>query len=130
MAEISDKDKQRTEKQERSLARQKKSRAEGKSRRAAKKAEKEELAGASSTKERREIKEKFEGIQEFIEEGAIFNVDTGELSTNQGSLKETINDDGIDSLGELQDINQYQELSVIICVDGSPVSGSILFKTT
>jgi hypothetical protein len=57
-------------------------------------------------------------------------VDTGELSTNQGSLKETINDDGIDSLGELEDINQYQELSVIICVDGSPVSGSILFKTT
>lgn len=130
MAAISDKDKERTEEQEESLARQKKSREEGRSRRAAKKAEKKELAEASSLKERREIKEKFEGIQESIEEGAIFNVDTGELSTNQGSLKETIDDNGIDSLGELEDINQYQELSVIICVDGSPVSGSILFKTT
>jgi len=81
-----------------SVERQRKSREEGRNRRAARKAEREELANAESISQRREIKERFNKIQGAIEEGAIFDVNTNTVSTNQSSLNYTIDDDGIDTI--------------------------------
>ena len=107
-----------------SKERQEKSREEGKNRRAARKAEKEELAKATSTSERREIREKFDNIQSKIEEGAIFDVTTGELSTNQASLKETIDDDSIDSRGELDDLLTGTVIEVFDVVQSDNTAGT------
>lgn len=100
--ETDDKNLSPYERQERenreSIERQRKSREEGKNRRAARKAEREALANAQSASERSEIKKDFDEIQDAIEEGAIFDVDTGALSTNQASIQDRINDDGIDDI--------------------------------
>lgn len=131
--ETEDKNLSLSEQQERanreSIDRQRKSREEGKSRRAARKAEREELANAESSSERREIKERFDNIQDAIEEGAIFDVDTGGLSTNQGSLKDKINDDGIDAIEDPDEgPSGFSEETLTICVNGSTENRIFLTK--
>jgi len=127
---MKDKDKIRSEEEEESLDRQRATREEGRSRRAARKAEKQALSEATSTKERREIKEEFERIQESIEEGAIFDVDTGKLNTNQSSTKETINDDGIDKIEPLNPAEGFSEETLdVVAAGNSAVQRVFLTKT-
>ena len=111
-----------------SVERQRKSREEGRNRRAARKAEREELANAESISQRREIKERFDKIQGAIEEGAIFDVNTNRVSTNQSSLNYTIYDDGIDTIDGGDLLGGYVKTAVTLCQNGSPVNGYILFK--
>ena len=111
-----------------SVERQRKSREEGRNRRAARKAEREELANAESISQRREIKERFDKIQGAIEEGAIFDVNTNRVSTNQSSLNYTIYDDGIDTIDGGDLLGGYVKTAVTLCQNGSPVTGSILFQ--
>tara|TARA_Y100001951_G_C11061501_1_gene141109 strand:- start:69 stop:464 length:396 start_codon:yes stop_codon:yes gene_type:complete len=93
---IRDSDKIRTEEEQDSLDRQRRTREEARNRKAARRAEKEKLSKATSTSERREIREDFKEIQEAIEEGAIFDIDTGKLATNQDDITRSIKDEGID----------------------------------
>lgn len=130
--ETEDKNLSLSEQQERenraSIERQRKSREEGRSRRAARKAEREALANAESSSERREIKERFDNIQDAIEEGAIFDVDTGGLSTNQGSLKDRINDDGIDTIAGAEVPEGFSTREITVCEDGSAVTIIVLVE--
>lgn len=78
------------------------------------------LQGASSTKERREIK------------AGVYDLNTRPDDNKEGA-DERIQNDGIDVItnplddsGGLPD--GYVETAVIICVNGSPVSGQFLFK--
>lgn len=91
--------------------------------RAVKSRRKELLQGASSTKERRDIK------------AGVYDLNTRPDDNKEGA-DERIQNDGIDhfdpniidddSGGGLPD--GYVETAVIICVDGAPVYGQFLFK--
>jgi hypothetical protein len=84
------------------------------------------LQGASSTKERRDIK------------SGVYDISTTSTETdNRQGSDSTINDNGVDSAishsGSVSDTggglpDGYVETAVIICVNGSPVSGQFLFK--
>tara|TARA_R100001015_G_C4606028_1_gene161086 strand:+ start:367 stop:810 length:444 start_codon:yes stop_codon:yes gene_type:complete len=123
---IRDSDKIRTEKEQDSLDRQRRTREEARNRKAARRAEKEKLSEATSTSERREIKEDFKEIQEAIEEGAIFDIETGKLVTNQDDITRSIKDEGIDVIAT----NDFEEgvstFTAILCVNGQPHNASIL----
>ena len=88
--------------------------------RAGKVRRKELLQGASSTEERRDIK------------AGVYDLNTRPDDNKEGA-DERIQNDGIDHFdsnttdgGGLPD--GYVETAVIICVNGSPVSGQFLFK--
>jgi hypothetical protein len=91
------------------------------------------LSGASSTADRRKIKEAFNG--------AVYNLDTSyRPSSNKDDYESDITERGIDQFtapeatpervsgggGGLPD--GYVETDVILCVNGSPVNGQFLFK--
>ena len=78
------------------------------------------LQGASSTKERREIK------------AGVYDLNTRPDDNKEGT-DERIQNNGIDTITSPPDDSNglpdgYVETSVIICVDGQPVSGQFLFK--
>jgi hypothetical protein len=79
------------------------------------------LQGASSTKERREIK------------AGVYDLNTRPDDNKEG-VDERIQNDGIDVITNPLDSSGgglpdgYVETAVIICVNGSPVSGQFLFK--
>ena len=81
------------------------------------------LQGASSTKERREIK------------AGVYDLNTRPDDNKEGA-DERIQNDGIDVITNPLDSSGgggglpdgYVETAVIICVNGSPVSGQFLFK--
>lgn len=68
-----------------SLARQRATKEEGRQRRAARKQEKVLLSQARSTKERREIKERFDNARSIIEEGGIYDVSTDTYVPTSGN---------------------------------------------
>ena len=78
------------------------------------------LQGASSTKERREIK------------AGVYDLNTRPDDNKEGT-DERIQNNGIDTITNPPDDSNglpdgYVETAVIICVNGSPVSGQFLFK--
>ena len=88
--------------------------------RAVKARRKELLQGASSTKERRDIK------------AGVYDLNTRPDNNKEGT-DERIQNDGIDAITNPLDGSNglpdgYVETAVIICVNGSPVSGQFLFK--
>tara|TARA_R110000796_G_scaffold15399_1_gene49003 strand:+ start:867 stop:1289 length:423 start_codon:yes stop_codon:yes gene_type:complete len=108
---------------EASKNRQKETRDRRQAEREVKDRRKELLQGALSTKERREIK------------AGVYDLDTTvRPDDNKEGTDERIQNDGIDTItnplddsgGGLPD--GYVETAVIICVNGSPVSGQFLFK--
>jgi hypothetical protein len=68
-----------------SLARQRATREEGRQRREARKQEKALLSQARSTKEIREIKERFDNAQSIIEEGGIYDISTDTYEPTKGN---------------------------------------------
>ena len=78
-----------------------------------------------NTADKRELKEQYKA--------ALLDIDTS-LESNKSGAGSTIQDDGIDNVdssvgndsGGLPD--GYDETAVILCGNGSPVNGSILFK--
>ena len=64
--------------------------------------------------------------------GNIYDVETGayDASFNKEGTDETIGNDGIDELDQATEgiLNGYAEKNVILCEDGSPVNGTILFR--
>ena len=78
------------------------------------------LQGASSTKERREIK------------AGVYDLNTRPDDNKEGT-DERIQNNGIDTITNPPDDSNglpdgYVETAVIICVNGSPVYGQFLFK--
>ena len=71
---------------EASKQRQEETRARGRSRRDIRKAEREQLGAAESASERREIKERFEAIQQGVEEGGIYDVSTDSYTPPEGNV--------------------------------------------
>ena len=99
---------------------QRESREEREAERGVKDRRRELLQGASSTKERREIK------------AGVYDLNTRPDDNKEGT-DERIQNNGIDTITSPPDDSNglpdgYVETSVIICVDGQPVSGQFLFK--
>jgi hypothetical protein len=92
--------------------------------RAVKDRRKDLLQGASSTQERRQIK------------AGIYDLDTTRTDENKQGTDERVANDGIDRVGNQSTPTSsgeglpdgYVETDFIMCVNGSPVSGKILFK--
>lgn len=90
-----------------------------------KKQRQEELSGATSTKERREIKEKFES--------KLNDIDTS-IESNKKARDNEPQDDKADDIveGDTSDdlILSFNEETLTICVNGSPVDRIFLTQTT
>lgn len=109
-----------------SIARQRESRSDRAAARAVKDRRKELLSNATSTKERREIK------------SGIYDLDTQpRQEDNKEGTDERIQNNGIDRIDvDVEEEEEgggglpegYVETDVILCVNGSPVNGQILFK--
>jgi len=109
-----------------SLSRQRATRSRRDAERKANDRRKDLLRGATSTSERRKIK------------AGVYDLDTTRTDDNKQGTNERIQNDGVDKLyspvpssssgggGGLPD--GYDETAVILCENGSPVNGSILFK--
>lgn len=114
-----------------SLKRQRQTREFNQARGALKDQRNEALQGATSTKERREIKEAYNG--------AVYDLSTNyNPRQNKTDYESDIGQRGVDQFtapeatpeasggGGLPD--GYVETAFTLCVDGAPVGGSILFK--
>ena len=78
-----------------------------KQQRAAKKQEKDQLKQASGTKARRRIKEQFDKIDEGIESGGIYDVDTNTYTPpegNEGGANTNMSETGIQEVPRENDI--------------------------
>lgn len=87
---------------------------------------KQRLRSLDNTKDKRKLKEQFKS--------ALKDIDTG-LDSNRSGAGSTVQDDGIDNVDSTENSDDggglpdgYVETAVIICVNGSPVSGQFLFK--
>jgi hypothetical protein len=89
---------------------------------------KETLGSLDNTKDKRELREQFES--------SLKDIDTG-LESNRSGSGSTIQDDSIDNVDSSADgggggggglPDGYDETTVTLCQNGSPVDGSILFK--
>lgn len=110
-----------------------------KQQRAAKKQEKDQLKQARGTRERRKIKEQFDKIDEGIESGGIYDVDTNTYTPpppHPDTGKRNLLDDVVDfvprnPLGD-DDSSSNVEFngSVIICINGSPFYIDIPYDST
>ena len=116
-----------------SLQRQRKTRDYRDARSSLRDQERKALSGLNNTADKRKIKEAFNG--------AVYDLDTSyKLPSNKDDYESDITERGIDQFtapeatpesgpesgGGLPD--GYVETDVIICVNGSPVSGQFLFK--
>lgn len=133
---------QRNETEEESearFARERSRREIRKQQRAAKKQEKDQLKQARGTRERRKIKEQFDKIDEGIESGGIYDVDTNTYTPpkpHPDTGKRNLLDDAVDfvprdPLGD-GDSGSNVEFngSVIICINGSPFYIDIPYDST
>lgn len=98
-----------------------KKREERKKMRASRKAMREALQMASGTKERREIKAQFDGAYKTPPPPS-----SAEDVAGYTSSVTSRSDDGTDSGGGVP--SGYEETAFTMCVNGSPVPGTILFK--
>ena len=108
-----------------------------KQQRAAKKQEKDQLKQASGTKARRRIKEQFDKIDEGIESGGIYDVDTNTYTPpkpHPDTGKRNLLDDAVDfvSRDSLEDGDDSIDFngSVLICIDGKPFYIDIPYDPT
>tara|TARA_R110000796_G_scaffold26139_2_gene72948 strand:+ start:276 stop:734 length:459 start_codon:yes stop_codon:yes gene_type:complete len=107
-----------------------------KQQRAAKKQEKDQLKQASGTKARRRIKEQFDKIDEGIESGGIYDVDTNTYTPpkpHPDTGKRNLLDDAVDFIprdpsGDDDSITFNG--SVLICIDGKPFYIDIPYDPT
>jgi len=112
--------------------------------------ERSQLSMAQSVSKKREIKEYFSQEMEKLgatrrpdlstsgdSRGGVYDISTTNYgdTENSTSINNDINEQGIDGLGATTPDDGgdglpegYEETSVILCQDGSPVSGTILFK--
>lgn len=84
-----------------------------------------ELRFAGSIREQRDIKARYAEMPE-IEPPVVTYNETGAESVSTGYGYDPITDSAIPEGSGIPD--GYVETSVILCQDGSPVNGSILFK--
>lgn len=84
------------------------------------------LRGATSTKERREIKNKFKVNTNKASKQTDNQMGANEDSNQRGEDRFTPTYNGVEGGGGLPD--GYVETDVILCVNGSPVNGQFLFK--
>jgi len=106
---------------EESLKRQRATRSRRSDERAVKDRRKDLLQGATSTKERRQIK------------AGVYDLNTRPDDNKEGT-DERIANDGVDKIDRIPEESGgglpdgYVETDVILCVNGSPVNGQFLFK--
>ncbi len=126
-------------KNERSKNKQRATRARRAEEKRVKDLRREALNLSSGTKERRAVKSANEGelltmLGRQSQQGGIYDVSTGKYdpSFNKQGTDETIDNDGVDQFGlndkDAEFPEGYVETSVTICIDGSPTTGTILFK--
>ena len=99
-------------------------RASRKAQKDVRKAERLQLGSATSASERRDIKERFENIEQGVESGGIYDVSTDSYQPpegNEAGANTNMSETGVQTVPRGDD----DEFSVILCVNGFPFHASI-----
>jgi len=103
-------------------------RASRQAQRDARKAERLQLSAATSTAERRDIKERFENIEQGIGSGGIYDVSTDSYQPptgNEAGANTNMSETGVQEVSRDAGGDSNDSFDVIICVNGKPFNATI-----
>ena len=126
-------DKQRDKLNEESkqrVSRGEEKRASRQAQRDARKAERLQLSAATSSSERRDIKERFENIEQGIGSGGIYDISTDSYQPptgNEAGANTNMSETGVQEVSRDAggDSDSAASFAAIICVNGKPFNASI-----
>ena len=103
-------------------------RASRQAQRDARKAERLQLSAATSSSERRDIKERFENIEQGIGSGGIYDVSTDSYQPpegNEAGANTNMSETGVQVVSRDAGGDSDDSFDVIICVNGKPFNATI-----